>query len=154
MSLQQIDQIISILNKQSKPYDWVMQEFAKVEELKNFDLDLETFELLGLGLTLNKDNIFTLKTRTTKIKDEIFCIVDIESTGGVSKGEILEIGAVKIQNSKEIGRFQSFVKVKEIPENITELTGITYEMVENAPSLAKVLSDFRLFFKRQYFCSA
>lgn len=72
MSLQQIDQIISILNKQSKPYDWVMQEFAKVEELKNFDLDLETFELLGLGLTLNKDNIFILKTRTTKIKDEIF----------------------------------------------------------------------------------
>ncbi len=131
MSLQQIDQIISILNKQSKPYDWVMQEFAKVEELKNFDLDLETFELLGLGLTLNKDNIFTLKTRTTKIKDEIFCIVDIESTGGVSKGEILEIGAVKIQNSKEIGRL-----------NITELTGITYEMVENASSLAKVLSDF------------
>ncbi len=154
MSLQQIDQIISILNKQSKPYDWVMQEFAKVEELKNFDLDLETFELLGLGLTLNKDNIFTLKTRTTKIKDEIFCIVDIESTGGVSKGEILEIGAVKIQNSKEIGRFQSFVKAKEIPKNITELTGITYEMVENASSLAKVLSDFRLFFKRQYFCSA
>lgn len=147
MSLQQIDQIISILNKQSKPYDWVMQEFAKVEELKNFDLDLETFELLGLGLTLNKDNIFTLKTRTTKIKDEIFCIVDIESTGGVSKGEILEIGAVKIQNYKEIGRFQSFVKVKEIPENITELTGITYEMVENAPSLTKVLSDFRLFLK-------
>ncbi len=68
------------------------------------------------------------------------------------QGEILEIGAVKIQNSKEIGRFQSFVKVKEIPENITELTGITYEMVENAPSLTKVLSDFRLF-KRQYFCS-
>lgn len=97
MSLQQIDQIISILNKQSKPYDWVMQEFAKVEELKNFDLDLETFELLGLGLTLNKDNIFILKTRTTKIKDEIFCIVDIESTGGVSKGEILEIGAVKLK---------------------------------------------------------
>lgn len=42
--------------------------------------------------------------------------MDIESTGGVSKGEILEIGAVKIQNSKEIGRFQSFVKVKEIPK--------------------------------------
>lgn len=73
--------------------------------------------------------------------------MDIESTGGVSKGEILEIGAVKIQNYKEIGRFQSFVKVKEIPENITELTGITYEMVENAPSLTKVLSDFRLFLK-------
>lgn len=145
MSLQQIDQIISILNKQSKPYDWVMQEFAKVEELKNFDLDLETFELLGLGLTLNKDNIFTLKTRTTKIKDEIFCIVDIESTGGVSKGEILEIGAVKIKNLQEIDRFSSLVQVKEIPENITELTGINLDMVKDAPSLTKVLNDFRLF---------
>ncbi|AXP08183.1 3'-5' exonuclease [Campylobacter hepaticus] len=151
MSLQQIDQIISILNKQSKPYDWVVEEFSKIQELKNFDLDLETFELLGLGLTLNKDNTFTLKTRTKKIKEEIFCVVDIESTGGVNKGEILEIGAVKIQNSKQIGVFQSFIKVKAIPENISELTGITYDMVKNAPSLAKVLNDFRLFLKDSIF---
>ncbi|QPM44005.1 3'-5' exonuclease [Campylobacter hepaticus] len=151
MSLQQIDQIISILNKQSKPYDWVVEEFSKIQELKNFDLDLETFELLGLGLTLDKDNTFTLKTRTKKIKEEIFCVVDIESTGGVNKGEILEIGAVKIQNSKQIGVFQSFIKVKAIPENISELTGITYDMVKNAPSLAKVLNDFRLFLKDSIF---
>ncbi|MDN2795693.1 exonuclease domain-containing protein, partial [Campylobacter jejuni] len=45
----------------------------------------------------------------------------------------------------------SFVKVKEIPKNITELTRITYEMVENASSLAKVLSDFRLFLKDSIF---
>ncbi|MFQ6341904.1 3'-5' exonuclease [Campylobacter sp. VTCC 70190] len=151
MSLQQIDKIISVLNKQSKPYEWVIREFSKLEELRNFDLDLETFELLGLGLTLNKDNIFTLNTRTKKIKEEIFCIVDIESTGGINSGEILEIGAVKIQNSKELGRFQSFIKVKEIPQNITELTGITCEMVKNAPSLKKVLNDFRLFLKDSIF---
>lgn len=151
MSLQQIDKIISVLNKQSKPYEWVVREFSKLEELRNFDLDLETFELLGLGLTLNKDNIFTLNTRTKKIKEEIFCIVDIESTGGINSGEILEIGAVKIQNSKELGRFQSFIKVKEIPQNITELTGITCEMVKNAPSLKKVLNDFRLFLKDSIF---
>lgn len=151
MSLQQIDKIISVLNKQSKPYEWVIREFSKLEELRDFDLDLETFELLGLGLTLNKDNIFTLNTRTKKIKEEIFCIVDIESTGGVNSGEILEIGAVKIQNSKELGRFQSFIKVKEIPQNITELTGITCEMVKNAPSLKKVLNDFRLFLKDSIF---
>jgi len=151
LSLQQIDKIISVLNKQSKPYEWVVREFSKLEELRNFDLDLETFELLGLGLTLNKDNIFTLNTRTKKIKEEIFCIVDIESTGGINSGEILEIGAVKIQNSKELGRFQSFIKVKEIPQNITELTGITCEMVKNAPSLKKVLNDFRLFLKDSIF---
>lgn len=72
MSLQQVDQIISILSKQSKPYEWVINEFKKIEELKDYELDLETFELLGLGLTLDKNNIFTLQTRTKKIKEEIF----------------------------------------------------------------------------------
>lgn len=151
MSLQQIDQIICILSKQSKPYEWVIKEFKKVDELQNYELDLETFELLGLGLNLNKDNIFTLKTRTTKIKEETFCIVDIESTGCIKSGQILEIGAVKIKNLQEIARFNTLIKVDEIPENITELTGISLDMVENAPSLAKVLNDFRLFLKDSIF---
>ncbi len=151
MSLQQIDQIISILSKQGKPYDWVVKEFSKVEELRNFDLDLETFEFLGLGLNLDKNNVFTLKTRTTNLKEEVFCIVDIESTGGVKNGKILEIGAVKIQNSKEIAYFESFVQVEEIPENITELTGISLDMVKNAPSLERVLNDFRFFLKDSIF---
>ncbi|EGP2596188.1 3'-5' exonuclease [Campylobacter coli] len=151
MSLQQVDQIISILSKQSKPYEWVINEFKKIEELKDYELDLETFELLGLGLTLDKNNIFTLQTRTKKIKEEIFCIVDIESTGGIKNGQILEIGAVKIKNLQEIDRFSSLVQVKEIPENITELTGIDLDMVKDAPSLTKVLNDFRLFLKDSIF---
>lgn len=151
MSLQQIDQIISILSKESKPYEWVVREFKKVDELQDYELDLETFELLGLGLNLNKDNVLTLKTRTTEIKEEIFCIVDIESTGYIKSGQILEIGAVKIKNSQEIDRFNTLIKVDEIPENITELTGITFNMLENAPSLAKVLNDFRLFLKDSIF---
>lgn len=151
MSLQQVDQIISILSKQSKPYEWVIKEFKKIEELKDYELDLETFELLGLGLTLDKNNIFTLQTRTKKIKEEIFCIVDIESTGGIKNGQILEIGAVKIKNLQEIDRFSSLIQVKEIPENITELTGIDLDMVKDAPSLTKVLNDFRLFLKDSIF---
>lgn len=128
-----------------------MNEFAKIEELSYFDLDLETLELMGLGLLLNKDNLISLKTRTNNIKNETFCIVDIESTGGTKNGQILEIGAVKIKNSKELGRFNSFIKVEQIPQNITELTGITLQMVKDAPSLAKVLNDFRLFLKDSIF---
>lgn len=124
-----------------------MTEFNKLEELNHFDLDLEMLELMGLSLKLGQDNTLSLKTRTNKIKEEIFCIVDIESTGGIKNGQILEIGAVKIQNFEEIGRFNTFVKVDEIPENITELTGISLGMVENSPSLAEVLNDFRLFLK-------
>ncbi|MCH5336112.1 MAG: 3'-5' exonuclease [Campylobacter sp.] len=151
MSLQQIDKIIGILSKESKPYEWVMAEFGKLEELKHLDLDLEMLELMGLSFNLGQGNILSLKTRTNKIKDEIFCIVDIESTGGIKNGQILEIGAVKIQNSKEIDRFNTLVKVDEIPENITELTGISLDMVKDSPTLPKILNDFRLFLKDSIF---
>ncbi|TKX30452.1 3'-5' exonuclease [Campylobacter estrildidarum] len=151
MSFQQIEKIISVLSKQSKPYEWVVKQFQQVDELKDYEFDLETFELLGLGFCLNQDNILSLKTRTTKIKEENFCIVDIESTGGIKKGQILEIGAVKIRNSKEIDRFSSLIKVDQIPENITELTGISSDMVANAPNLTQVLKDFKLFLKDSIF---
>ena len=119
--------------------------------MRDFELNLDTLELLVLGFYLNKDNILSLKTRTTKIKEQIFCIVDIESTGGVKNGKILEIGAVKIQNNKELERFESFVKVDEIPQNITELTGIELDMVKDAPNLTQVLEAFRLFLKDSVF---
>lgn len=151
MSLQQVEAILATLSQQSKPYAWVMEEFSKVEELGHLNLDLETLELMGLGLNLSKDNNLSLKSRTQKIKDEIFCVVDIESTGGTNTGQILEIGAVKIQNGKELGRFESLVRVREIPENITHLTGISPAMVANAPSISSVLSEFRLFLKDSVF---
>ncbi|MCR2107322.1 3'-5' exonuclease [Campylobacter upsaliensis] len=151
MSLQQIDQILTKLVKESKPYPWVMKEFAKVEELKDYELDLEILELLGLSFHLHKDNVLSLKTRTNKIKEQVFCIVDIESTGGINSGQILEIGAVKIQNHKELDRFESFVKVDEIPLNITELTGIKLNMVKDAPNLTRVLEAFRLFLNDSVF---
>lgn len=128
-----------------------MQEFAKLEELSHLELDLETLELMGLSLELNKDNIVLLKSRTRKIKEEIFCIVDIETTGGKTNGQLLELGAVKIKNFQELEHFNTLVKVKDIPQSITELTGISMDMIENAPPLAKVLNDFRLFLKDSVF---
>ncbi len=151
MSLQQIDKIINILSKESKAYEWVIKEFGELEELSFLELDLEMLELMGLSFELKADNFLSLKTRTNLIKNEIFCVVDIESTGGVKSGEILEIGAVKLQNSKEIARFHTLVKVDEIPANITELTGINLNMIKNAPSIGKVLEEFRLFLKDSVF---
>ncbi|TXE83532.1 3'-5' exonuclease [Campylobacter peloridis] len=151
MSQQQIDDLIIKLSKENKPFPWVLKELAKIEELNHYDFDLYIFELLGLGVELDAQNCLCLKSKNTKIKDEIFCVVDIESTGGIKNGQILEIGAVKIQNFKEIDRFESFIKVESIPENITELTGINLDMVENAPSLKSVLNKFKLFLKDSVF---
>lgn len=151
MSRQQIDELIIKLSKESKPYAWLEEEFSHIDELKFMDFDLDNVELLGLGLRLNSKNKFCLKSKSTKIKDEVFCVVDIESTGSIKNGQIIEIGALKIQNGKEQGYFESLIKADEVPENITELTGITNTMLENAPSLPSVLNEFRLFLKDSIF---
>lgn len=151
MSRQQIDELIIKLGKQSRPYEWVKREFKLVEELEFVDFDLYNLELLGLGVNLNKKNEISLKSKSTKIKDQIFCVVDIESTGSIKNGQIIEIGAIKMQNGKEIAHFESFVRANEVPESISELTGISTKMLENAPSLASVLNEFRLFLKDSIF---
>ncbi|TBR81471.1 3'-5' exonuclease [Campylobacter novaezeelandiae] len=151
MNLQQIDLIITKLIRQSRSYEWVINEFSMIDELKDLNLDLRLLEFMGISFNLNKDNTLTLKSRTKNFKEEIFCIVDIESTGGIKNGNILEIGAVKIQNFKEIDHFCSLIKVEEIPDKITELTGINIDMVKNAPALDIVLKQFRTFLKDSIF---
>ncbi len=71
-------------------------------------------------------------------------VFDIETTGlSVSTCEIIEIGAVKIKNGEVIDRYDRFVKPKkEIPEEITELTSITNEMVAEADEISVVLKEF------------
>ncbi|WP_291949458.1 3'-5' exonuclease [Campylobacter sp.] len=151
MSQQQIDDLINKLSKENRPFAWVADELKKIEELSCYDFDVYTFALLGLGIEINKNNQICLKTKNINIKNEIFCVVDIETTGSIKNGQILEIGAVKIQNFKEISRFESLIKVDDIPENITELTGITQDMSKDAPSLKFVLNNFRLFLKDSIF---
>ena len=123
-----------------------------IEELKTIksleDIDVEDFEnlrLLGLPIIVDEDELF-LQTASTAIKDQKFCIVDIEANGSKpNEFQIIEIGAVMIQNGVEIDRFESFVYTDFLPESITILTGITLDDLKDAPSLGFVLELFRLF---------
>jgi len=76
-----------------------------------------------------------------------FAVFDIETTGlSAATCKITEIGAVIVQNGEIKGRFNSFVNPGvHIPENITELTGITDEMVADAPPVGEVLKEFFAF---------
>ena len=75
---------------------------------------------------------------------DAFVAFDLETTGLSSrKDQIIEIGAVKFQNGKEIDRFQTFVDPgRTLERKIVELTGITDAMLVGAPKIDKALPAF------------
>ena len=89
---------------------------------------------------------------------ESYIVIDIETTGLDFKyDEIIEIAAVKVRDSEVIDTFQSLTKPRSkyedvddegnefeyyVDEFITKLTGITNEMLEEAPEIQNVLPAF------------
>ena len=69
---------------------------------------------------------------------------DLETTGlDPLYNEIIEIGALKVRDGKVAERFMEFIHPQEeISQMITNLTGITNEMVANARPADAVISDF------------
>ena len=79
------------------------------------------------------------------IKD--YVSFDLETTGlSVDNHEIIEIGAVKVKSGKVIDRFTEFIKPNtKISATITNITGITNEMVANARPTDEIIRDFANF---------
>ena len=74
-----------------------------------------------------------------------FVIVDLETTGASPKkgSAITEIGAVKVKTGEIIDQFESFVNpLTAIPEYITDLTGITNQMLMHAPIIDEIFPKF------------
>ncbi len=73
-------------------------------------------------------------------------VVDIETNGSKpSMHQILEIGAIKFKGNEILGSFESLVYALEIPEYITQLTGIEVSHLKNAPTEEEVLLKFKRF---------
>lgn len=85
-----------------------------------------------------------IKPPSIKLSDAVFVVVDIETTGlSFDTDEIIEIGAVKLVDGNIVDTFNSLIKPsRPLPANITNLTGITNDMVFSAPSIEEVLPSF------------
>ncbi|KGE17783.1 ATP-dependent DNA helicase DinG [Paenibacillus wynnii] len=72
-----------------------------------------------------------------------FAVLDFETTGTQSVGEIIQVGLAIIEEDLSISRvYGSFVKpAAPIPPFITGLTGITDSDVENAPELEEMMME-------------
>ena len=78
----------------------------------------------------------------TQLSETTFAVLDLETSGGSPKSGagITEIGVVKVRGGAVLGTFQSFVDPgHSLPPFITQLTGITDEMLLSAPFIDEVL---------------
>ncbi len=88
-----------------------------------------------------------INTNTRKsIKADIsdYTVIDLETTDvNVRICEIIEASAVRVRNNVITDRFSTLIKpVKPISSLITSITGITNDMVKDAPSVQQVLPDY------------
>ncbi|MDD6056135.1 MAG: 3'-5' exonuclease [Helicobacteraceae bacterium] len=149
-----------------KRYDKILQKLQKRPLSQNefntllseagglfsdIESELEIIKLSGIPLEFSYNKVY-FRPSLTPLEKETFCIVDIETNGhNPHQHSPIEIGAIKIQNGKIIDTFESFIFCEHLPEYITNITGITAQMLENAPKIHKVLESFKLFLNDSIF---
>jgi len=76
-----------------------------------------------------------------------YVVLDLETTGlNPQTDQIIEIGAVKIGHGVLCEEFSTLINPRSaIPQEITELTGISPEMVEHKPVITEVIGDLEEF---------
>ena len=81
--------------------------------------------------------------------EDSYVVFDIETTGFSAKNDhIIEIGAIKIEKGKQVDTFSEFINPTiPIPFKIEQLTGISDDMVKNAPTIEVILPKFLDFCK-------
>lgn len=100
----------------------------------------------------NQINLFDHSEIPDCLRENTFVVFDLETTGLVNvptngkMDTITEIGAVKIIGGEIRERFTTLVNPeRKLDEEIVKLTGITDEMVKDAPKIADVIPDFYKF---------
>ena len=89
----------------------------------------------------NTASIRAYKGKSLILLPTDYVVLDLETTGlDPRNDEIIEFAALRIRGSEIVNKYQTFIKpINEIPDFITDLTGITNEMVADAPSIREAI---------------
>lgn len=98
---------------------------------------------------MNQADFFSSTELPVCLKENDFVVFDLETTGLNSSpvygnmDRIIEIGAYKIRGGEIKESFTTFINPeRKLSDEIIKLTGITQEMVQDAPVFEEVMPDF------------
>lgn len=140
----------TIYTPKEEPKEEIKNEQPVVEEKQDYIKTIENYKCVFPTpyIAETQENLFDVKpTYEDDIYKHEYVVFDCETTGlDCRANEIIEIGAVKIRDGLIKDQFQTFIHPNEsIPSEITRLTSITNEMVENAPCSNDAITDFYKF---------
>ena len=97
-------------------------------------------------LQLNDDTVELIENDCSRraFAETDFVVFDLETTGAKTPPcRVTEIGAYRVRNGRITAEFQTLVNPETpIPAFISQLTGISNQMVKKAPKFREVAADF------------
>ena len=118
------------------------------------DSDTIFILLQASGYPISQENSDTYKLETcfTPHETQKYCVVDIETNGSKpGTSQVIEIGAIMIQNGEIVDRLETFVECAFLPEYITKITGIEPTDLIGAPTRKEALTKLRYFMEDAVF---
>ncbi len=114
--------------------------------LEDSDTIFILLQASGYPIEKYEDGRYRLETYFTPYQEQRYCVIDIETNGSKpGTSQVIEIGAVMIQQGKVIDRLETFVECAFLPEYITKITGIEPEDLKCAPTRREALIKLRHF---------
>lgn len=156
-NMSQMDAVTSAGDLVNRAYQWghkavaitdhgVAQAFPDaMKAADKINKDEEKIKIIyGVEAYFMDDLVESVKGDADTGFDGTFICFDIETTGlSAARDKITEIGAVKVENGVITDTFSIFANPEmPIPQKITQLTGITDDMVKDAPSQSEAVSAF------------
>jgi len=117
------------------------------------DSDTVFILLQASGYPISQENdVYKLETCFTSHKEQRYCVIDIETNGSKpGTSQVIEIGAIMIQNGEVVDRLETFVECAFLPEYITKITGIEPTDLIDAPTRKEALTQLRHFMEDAVF---